>query len=33
MSLQLFVDGCVMFSLSKDKIDKLYASLKEDFKI
>ena len=33
MILLFYVDHCLMFSPSKDKIDKLYASLQEYFRI
>ena len=33
MLLLFYVDDCLMFSPSKDKIDASYASLQEDFKV
>ena len=33
MVLLFYVDDCLIFSPSKDKIDELYASLQENFKI
>ena len=33
MVLLFYVDDCPIFSLSKDKIDEVYASLQVDFKI
>ena len=33
MVLLFYVDGCLMFSTSKDKMDELYASIQGYFKI
>ena len=33
MLLLIYIDDCLMFSTSKDKIDYIYASLKGDFRI
>ena len=33
MLLSFYVDGCLLFSIYKGKIDEVYASLQEDLKI